>query len=85
MSKQDGDLQMISNEVSLEYVQIGNNFRSGKYEFELDDGTKTILYLTRAQAKFMCNVTLRSKLKIKNLWLREEIHNSDIPKWEKIT
>ncbi len=57
-------------------------YKSGKYEFSRPDGTSEIFYLTREQARFMCKIYER--IGFKEVYILEEIHNTDLPKWERI-
>jgi len=57
-------------------------YLSGKYEFIRSDGSSEIFYLKSAQAKLLC--TLYERLGFKDIKLLTEIHESDIPKWERI-
>ena len=54
---------------------------SGKYEL-INDNNKVILHLNKQQANFMFNAFIR--LGFKEIKLLEEIHYTDIPKWEKL-
>lgn len=63
-------------------MQSGKHIQSGKYKLIGQDNSSLEIHLNKSQAKFMFNAFIR--LGFKEIKLLTQIHNSDIPKWERL-
>jgi len=57
-------------------------YYSGKYKFIRADKTFEIFYLRSAQAKLLCQIYER--LGFTDIKVLEKIHDTDLPRWERI-
>jgi len=76
----------MKQEIRSEYIAIHDGkklkYISGKYEFVRPNGTSEIFYLKSSQIKLLEKIYER--IGFNKIFLLKEIHESDIPRWERI-